>query len=576
MPVIRHAKDSVSDKPWNADENVKLLRDNESQHYYETMFLWREDGAGTDISKYKFPFHFVASDGDIMEASLKAAAAVVASLNDGRNKPDIPDDDIEGVYREAVKVYKAAGIDPKDIPDLKTNAAQTGTVYLTGTLEVLSQINDQDFSVKLRVMRDGPNRNKWDFQNIADHYKTFVGRWILCAYVGNKIGDGHNMRETYDRETGEKYFTFTDATAERIVGAISENPDDVTLVEEGGHTWVEAIGRISKFYAPELVDKIVRTGRLNLSAEIDPVEVHMDGDIEVHTVWCGVGVTVLGDGVAPAIPGASLKARAALEKEFKNLKLKAASLQNPQPPQEPQKPPAKSSVEGVKLKLNKNLAEQMQPKFPEHQIIGLSDDSRHVLLLSKDGAAVYSYTFRDEDKGAVVPALMKPATLSVNLGADDAKATVDLALDALTAPHTAKVAALSHDLAEEKKKSAAAEETVKTLKAVEHAFRVQSVKDAVKACAADIKETASDPEKPLCDAAEKAICECAEKYAALEDGDGKFCGDAKACADLKVNFMDESVKLKKAANTGKFVFEPKNGGGQKLTGVDAELAYLRS
>ena len=194
-----------------------------------------------------------------------------------------------------------------------------------GTLTVLQRINQYEFAVQIRMMREGVNRNKWDYRNLDTYYKTFVGQPILCAYVNGKIGDGHNMREKTNRETGDRYYSFTDATSERIVGTLSNDIEDFSIVEENGEKWLVAEGRLWEFYAPELVQKIIRTGRMDVSVETLVEDSQKDGDIEVFTKWTGLGVTILGDDVMPAIPNASIKALELLKDEFADAKLKAAT-----------------------------------------------------------------------------------------------------------------------------------------------------------------------------------------------------------------------------------------------------------
>ena len=65
---------------------------------------------------------------------------------------------------------------------------------------------------------------------------------------------------------------------------------------------------------------------MEVSAETQVLESHTDGDIEVFTDWVGIGVTILGDDVAPAIPGARIAALAAVREEFNSVKLRAAQL----------------------------------------------------------------------------------------------------------------------------------------------------------------------------------------------------------------------------------------------------------
>ena len=71
----------------------------------------------------------------------------------------------------------------------------------TGQLRVLQKLNPYEFGVELWLMRDGPNDNHWNYQNLEKYYLTFVGRPILIAYVMGKIGDGHNSRVKIDFRT---------------------------------------------------------------------------------------------------------------------------------------------------------------------------------------------------------------------------------------------------------------------------------------------------------------------------------------------------------------------------------------
>lgn len=151
--------------------------------------------------------------------------------------------------------------------NLKSVEPQQKNYRYCGTLTVLQKINQYEFAVEIRMMREGINRNRWDYRNLNEYYTTFVGQPILCAFVNGKVGDGHNMREKTNRETGERYFSFTDATSERIVGTLSNDIEDFSVVEENGEKWLIAKGRLWEFYAPELVSKIVRTGRMDVSVE---------------------------------------------------------------------------------------------------------------------------------------------------------------------------------------------------------------------------------------------------------------------------------------------------------------------
>ena len=257
-----------------------------------------------------------------------------------------------------------------------------------GQIRVLQKLNEYEFGVELTMMRDGLNENRWEYRNIKDHYRSFVGQPILIAYVMGKIGDGHNSSEKVDPRTREKYYSYTDGTAERIVGTLSDDINDFSLVERDGHTWVVAKGKLFAFYAKELVDKIVRTGRMSVSVETLIHEMHKDGDTEVFTSWSGIGVTILGEGVAPAIPGANIARLSAMQDEFKTLKLRAASLQKSPDNNAPND--GVTTRKGVK-KLNtysKRQLTELSARFEGYKVLaaGEQDGKVYVALLSKDGA----------------------------------------------------------------------------------------------------------------------------------------------------------------------------------------------
>ena len=96
-----------------------------------------------------------------------------------------------------------------------------------GSLRVLQQDNDLNWDVRIEIMRSGLNENGWDYRNIGRYANTFRGTPILCAYLpGGRIGDGHNMTESRGMD-GQVHYSFTDGTAERIVGIIYDTDDAV-------------------------------------------------------------------------------------------------------------------------------------------------------------------------------------------------------------------------------------------------------------------------------------------------------------------------------------------------------------
>lgn len=397
-----------------------------------------------------------------------------------------------------------------------------GNFRFSGELRVTQKLSDYEFGVEIWVMREGKNRNNWDYRNLDKHYLTFVGRPILCAYVRDKIGDGHNMAEKFDRQSGKKYYSFTGDTAERIVGTLSDDPKDFTLAERDGHKWLVAKGRLFSFYAPELVEKIVRTGRMDVSAETEVKKENTEGDTEIYTDWIGLGVTILGDDVEPAIPGACIAALAAMQKEFNSVKLRAASLNSTQ-----HKAAKKNANhKGVNRKMNKQAAARLAGKFEGFRIVGLSADGMRVALIDSEGSP-YAYTFNEEDRGEVVSSRIIPAALSVSFNFDgEAENAVDADLADILEYVVASVRTEDADAKALRDQLETANQTISALNAAEHARRLQAVKDALKGALEEIR-TASSGEDFGLESEMNALSERAEEFAALER-DGVFCGDTEA------------------------------------------------
>ena len=437
---------------------------------------------------------------------------------------------------------------------------------ISGELRVLQRLSEYEFGVELWVMREGPNSNNWDYRNIETYYRTFLGTPILCAFIGSKVGDGHNMTERRNPKTGEGYYSFTDGTAERIVGAISEDPNDLTIREEDGYKWLIAKGRLFAFYAPELVDKIVRTGRMSVSAETEVKVSEKQEDREVFTEWSGLGVTILGDDVPPAIPGARIAALAAMQDEFKSLKLKAASLQS----KPEQKPREQKINKGVKIHMNKQTLARLAPKFPDHRIVGLSENGMCVGLVNSKGEA-YSYVFNSEDNGKVFPERIVPAKLSLSFDFGE-DGTVGADMGDVVEHVITNCRETDGEVKAIQERLDTALDTIKRMNDAEHNRRIQAIKNALKATLAEIRENDEDEGKEA-EEDEKEIEENAEAYSEMEDNCG-FNGDKAACRELMARTMEKRLESNRAKRKNSFTWKDKDGNGSDGDGITAMLARI--
>lgn len=449
---------------------------------------------------------------------------------------------------------------------LKTKAMPK-KVCASGTLKVTQRLNEYEFGVELWVLREGENRNKWSYQNLAEYYKTFVGQPILVAYVGRQVGDGHNMTKYRDPETGEEYYSFMDGTAERIVGTLSEDERDFTLVERDGHTWLKAKGRLFEFYAPELVEKIRRQGTMEVSAETNVTESHKEGDVDVFTKWTGLGVTILGDRVNPAIPGTSIAKLAAMQEEFKSLKLRAASLHTAA------EGSGKINKKGLKGSMNKQMMESVQTKFPNHKLIALSEDGMSVGLLDASGN-LFSYTFNAEDNGEVMESRIAPCAARIVLPAGEVELNADVA-DVVS--YT--VAAAKTESGEIKQLSEALNAAKEQLRAMQEAESKRRLSVCKATAKATLEAFNANRKEKLSEDALKDINENIESgvYANSCDKDGVWLGE-KMVRSAVLAVCGEAVMEadRKAAENRKSAFAWNNakGDGSGESGIEGMLSRI--
>lgn len=271
------------------------------------------------------------------------------------------------------------------------------TQSFMGSLRLLEKQNDYLYRVELALLNDQVNRNNWRYENLESHRALFAGTPILCAFVGDRVGDGHNFEVRRD-ENGKEYASFLSPTAERIVGSLSDDPADIRLAVRNGHKWIIGTGSLWAWYAPELVAKIAQQGRgMAVSIETEILKQRMEGKTEVFEKYVVLGTTILGDGVMPAVAGASIQELRGMESEITQLKIKAASYQ-------PHTPPVRKKCEekGVKQKEMKDRKQTALPKELEgYRILAKSEDGKHMCMLAKDGAVHGYYACAEDEKNGM-------------------------------------------------------------------------------------------------------------------------------------------------------------------------------
>ena len=430
-----------------------------------------------------------------------------------------------------------------------------------GRLKVLEAVNRKLYRVEIWALNDRVNRNGWKYINLESHLPEFQNIPILTAYLrdGKVIGDGHNFDMRIDPKTGEQYASFTAADAERIVGWI---PKDANIrIEQDGETkWVVVTGYLWTWYSRELVEKIAgQGGGMEVSIETLVTKEHRENGYDVEEQFIVLGVTVLGDGVSPAVAGASIKSLAELRSSMKDEILKAASYIGEKEPETQKTTNPKERKKITMIPTMRQLAEAGKA-FEGYTCVGLSEDGMRVALLSADHAPFF-YAFSETDKGNVIPERIKAASAIVTFKADEME--TEASLDTVMAP-----ALNSLKTAEERVKALEAEkqsltEKLEGMEKREKARRLQAAKDAAKAALDKFNANRDEDRKFNCDILDGLNSRIdAGEFTECEDKECNWVGDKLVANEVAVLCMAEQAKQDAAAKAKEKHFHTWNQGAK--------------
>jgi len=487
---------------------------------------------------------------------------------------------------------------------------------VVGQLRVLETTNPKLYPVEIMALNSEINRNNWRYINLQQHLNEFLDIPILTAYVGGGlvIGDGHNYSMKRDPKTGEEYASFTASDAERIVGWIPKDASNVRLEMVDGVEWVVVRGNLWSWYAKELVDQIARQGRMEVSIETLVLEEHKgESGEDVEEKYLVLGVTILGNGVEPAVAGANIRTLSELSElrsnQAENI-LKAASYakqeENPEeddPDDDPdedepngdnpdeddtddessESEPQNNNHKGVSKRMTflsrKELAE-LGKKFPDYKVLAAVQDMNggiRVCLMAKD-ASPYRYKM-DSLNDTIVPEKFERAIAKINfdIGEDCDNAEIDAC--EMTEEMAAEVAEACDNAAKLQEQLNAANERIKAMETAERARRVQAAKEKAKAVLANLN--ANRDAKMKFDESILAPINAdieAGKYTEKVNSDGLWIGDAEVERDVKCAAMSEQEKMDAKANEAKqttFILDKfNNAKGEQPQGIEAILAGL--
>lgn len=424
----------------------------------------------------------------------------------------------------------------------------------TGEIRLLETKNPFLFPIEVWALNDAPNRNGWQFTDMAGNKNQFAGTPLLLAYLygGKVIGDGHNGRETTDPKTGEPRMSYTAADAERIVGSISDDPADIRTEERDGKTWIVASGTLWAWYAMEAVEKIRRDaeqGRdMSVSIEALVTESHMEGEIEVEDSYQILGTTILGDHVAPAVEGAHISMLSALGDEFKELKLRAASYRK-----EPDKPHNNTKNKGVKkqMYLSKQQLKELQARFGAEYVVlsaKQGENGTMVLLMRHSDHVFCTYSIGEKD-GTIDSARITECTaqIVVELAEDDMLCT-DAAecVEAELCEVSENARNLSAEVERLTGELETANNTVHTMQAQESARRLSAARESAKRALSDFNAAREDEIGEELLNAVNADIE-AGLYTNSVNENGEWIGDSAVSERVFALCAQEQMKLDRAS-----------------------------
>lgn len=422
----------------------------------------------------------------------------------------------------------------------KTVKTEGKVVSFSGKLRLLES-NGLRQKVELLLLNGKKNRNNWVYQNLEAHTRLFAQTPILCAYVGSKVGDGHNFDEVHNAD-GSITASFMSATAERIVGYI-QNEEDISIVEVDGIQWIKAIGYLWTWYAAELSAKVKEQGLDGMDVSIETLieEMHSVDGTEVFTKWVPLGTTILGDDVDPAVAGANIRALSAIGQDrVREITLRVASIND-----SADTTSAKNKNKGVKKAMKiKELAQH----FEGYTVLAV--DGENVALLSATGAP-YLCTAKKDGESIVCGVKEEIGAVASFIGANS---KLDIPVETITDALLTKNSALEEELAKANQLREAAETALASMQKAESARRKDAVRNSIKARLTEIiKNSEVKIDESVCD--ELLTDEKIDEYACMEDKDGKFIGDTRACKDVDALCMDAIIAHNSTVKQHRFAFD---------------------
>ena len=419
-------------------------------------------------------------------------------------------------------------------------------VSFQGQLRLLAEKNGWLQRVEVRLLNSDLNRNGWIYQNLDEHRHLFAKTPLLCAYVGDKVGDGHNFSMRKDEKEGKEVPDFTAPDAERIVGYFA-NDEDIRIEYIDGKKWIVGVGTIFSWYNRQLVEKLKERGELSVSIETLIDEMHYEGKTEVFTKYQILGTTILNEKVNPAVVGANIKTLQ-FKGDIQEFTMRVASFDEQQLglPNEPQtQKQNQNSKKGVTRTMAKvRKIDDLRSLFPNHTVLGVNGQS--VALLNEKGRCC-SYTFQ-ENENTVVPERIEE--IAVNSVFGEGENAIDISAEELVGSVQAQLNSTKTALDKATEENTKLTEKINAMTEAEYVRRKKVVEKAIRESLNENRaQYGADIDEHYCD--DMLTDERLSNYAKMEDKDG-FCGENAARTEVDARCMRKLREVNKARqNTAK-------------------------
>lgn len=433
---------------------------------------------------------------------------------------------------------------------------------ITGKLKFLEAKNDMLLPIEVLALNSEVNRNNWQYINLREHLNEFADIPLLTAYNmgGNVIGGGHQFDEKINPKTGQPYVSFTAADAERIVGWIGKN--SAQLVNIDGVEWVKVTGFLWKWYSYELCEKLANLGSMEVSIETLITKEHMEGDVAVEEEYIVLGITILGDGVMPAVAGANVSVKTLSHlSEIRNAMeeriMKAASYIEDSGKVNEDNSEKNTFTRSVKTLtyFSKKQCSELSKRFEGfgYSVLAAAqneeDNSINIALLSKSGDTAF-YNMNSVDETIAVERIKAcEGKIAFGCGDNSFEVNFETATEALNAEKAKAYEERDNAIAEAQKANealTAAMATVTEMRNRENARRVQSAKScAVNVLNAYNEFSQNKVSEKVLEAVNADID--AGLYTEKVNENGDWIGENEVAMRVKALCADEAMKVNKAA-----------------------------